>query len=584
MSDVRDKELTNWQDRIKDGQRFQLKIARSTEWNKYKAYYRHEFQENQVPVNLMYSVCRSLVPQTYFRNPKVTVTPRRPGIEAELMARLVQKIDNWLLYELMTKREMKKMITDTFFCGIASGFHGYDSQYGLDPSRMIGGMYSMTQFDAKGNRIETNKNVQPGMPWFLRARPEDVVYPWGCSDPESAEWVALRVFRQVRDIMADKKYSNKAGISGTVVPNRTSPEGGMVEPLPQAGVGAVNPDEQWVELWQVHDGRTGKVLALTMDHPSLLRKEVDEMQIEGLPVETLVFNNDPDFIYGIPDARIIEPQLRELIEIRTQARKHRRIDILKGLVKKGTISPEELQKLTSADVMAFAQVDTEGSIKDSVATMSPGASGILQDLTLAGDIVRGDIREMVGMSRVGSGEYQGKTHISSEETKKVFQSMNIRLDERRDAVADMLTGIVRKWNQQIFTRWTGERIEQIVGPDGARWWLSFTGPQIKDEYDLMIEPEEGPPMDSQSKREMILSTAEVWSKLNAGAIAQGAPVPAEIQRALFAQFDELGIDVDRLIAQAQVTSQAAQQMIAAGTGQTPGKAASISDVAGAYQR
>jgi hypothetical protein len=321
-----------------------------------------------------------------------------------------------------------------------------------------------------------------------------------------------------------------------------------------------------------------------MDHGSMLRKEVDEMQIEGLPVETLVFNNDPDFIYGIPDARIIEPQLRELMEIRTQARKHRRVDILKGLVKKGTLSPEELQKLTSADVMAFAQVETEGPLRDAVATISPGASGILQDLSMAGEIARGDIREMVGMSRVGSGEYQGKTHISSEETKKVFQSMNIRLDERRDAVADMLTGIVRKWNQQIFTRWTGERVEQIVGPDGARWWLKFTGPQIKDEYDLMIEPEEGPPMDSQSKRDMILSTAEVWSKLNQGAIAQGAPVPAEIQRALFAQFDELGIDVDRLIAQAQVTSQAAQQMIAQGAGQTPGQAASINDVAGAYQR
>lgn len=584
MADIQQNELKNWQDRIRDGQRFQQKIARSQEWARYKQYYRHEFAPSTLPVNLMFSLLRSMVPQIYFRNPKVTVTPRKPGMESELMARLVQKLDNWLLYELMTKREIKKMISDTFFCGTASGFHGYDSQYGLDTTRMVGGMFSLTQFDTKGNRIESNKNVQPGMPWFLRARPEDVIYPWGTCDSESVEWVALRVFRQVRDIKADKKYSNTEGLTGSVSPRRSSPEGGTIQPIPESGAMSVRPDEAWVELWEIHDGRSGDVLGLTMEHDKLIRKDTDEMQVEGLPVETLTFNGDPDYIYGIPDARIVEPQLLELIEIRTQAMKHRRIDILKGLVKKGALSQEEIMKLTSPEVMAIAQVESEGSIRDAFAPISPGASGILQDLSLAGDIVRGDIREMVGFSRVAQGDYQGKTHVSAAETDQVFKSLNIRLDERRDAVADLLSNIVRKWNQQIFTRWTAERVAQITGPDGARWWLSFTGPQIKDEYDLLVEPEEGPPMDSQSKRNMILQTAEVWAKLNQGAIAQGASVPQEIQRALFGQFDEIGIDVDKLIAQSQNISQAAQQMIAQGQGQSQGQPASIGQVAQGYQR
>lgn len=584
MSGIIRDEAQDWKERIRAGLHFQQSIARSKDWERYKAYYRHEFAPGTLPVNLMFSLCRSMVPQIYFRNPKVTVTARRPGMEAELMARLVQKLDNWLLYELMTKREIKKMITDAFFCGTATGFHGYDSEFGLDTSRMIGGMYTMSQFNTKGERIESNKNVQPGMPWFLRARPEDVVYPWGCTSSESVEWVAMRIFRQVRDVRADKRYSNKEGLTGSITPIRTTAEGGRVEPIPGSGAGAISPDEQWVELWQVHDGRTGKVFALSMDHPKLLRKDTDEMQLEGLPSETLVFNSDTDYIYGIPDARIVEPQLLELIEIRTQAMKHRRVDILKGLVKKGSLSPEEIQKLTSADVMAIAQVESEGSIRDAFLPISPGASGILQDLSMAGDIVRGDIREMVGFSRVAQGDYQGKSHVSAAETDRVFQSLNIRLDERRDAIADLLANIVRKWNQQIFTRWTGERVAQIAGPDGAKWWLKFTGPQIKDEYDLMVEPEEGPPMDSQSKRSMILQTAEVWAKMNAGAIAQGAPVPPEIQRAMFGQFDELGIDVDRLIAQAQTTSAAAQQMIAQGTGQSQVQAAGIGEVAQGYGR
>lgn len=564
------KDTKMWQDRIKDGQRFQQKFAQSKQWQQYKSYYRHEFKAGQVPVNLMFSILRSMVPQVYFRNPKVTITPRKPGLEAELNARIVQKLDNWLLREISIKRELKKMVEDTFFCGTAAGFHGYDSLYGYAPKLLdSSGQFTLSQFNSTGDRIETNANVSPGMPWFLRSRPDDVVYPHGSTSQDTLDWVAFRVFRALSDVKADKKYSNQSDLTGTQTPIRTGPEGAE-SPDVLDKVAGDGDDEQWVELWQVHDVRRRKVIVLTMDHDKLLRDDKDDLQIDGLPLETLTFNPDPDYIYGIPDARIIEPQLLELIEIRTQAMKHRRLDILKGLVKKGAMTPENIMKLTSEDVMALAEVETEFDIKQAFAPVNPGVSGILQDLALAGELVRGDIRETVGFSRNSSGEYQGKTHISAEETSRVFQAANIRLDERRDAVADLLTNVVRRFNQQIFTNWTQERVAQVIGPDGAKWWLKFTGPQIKDEYDLAVEPEEGAPLDSESKKQLTLQLAEVWAKLNQGAIAQGLPIPGEIQRALFNQFDELGVDIDKLGAQSMAISTGAQAGIAAqGGGQSP---------------
>jgi hypothetical protein len=545
-----------WKERIRNGQRFQQQFALSGEWGKYKDYLRHKgFAKGVLPVNIMHSTLRSMMPQIYPVNPRVCVTSRKPGLEAEFHARIVQKLDNWMIYEVGIKQELKKIITDNFACGIGGGFFGYDSLYGFSSKHAVDsqGQSTLTQFNKKGSRIEFQSNVTPGMPWFLRCRPEDYVFPWGSTSFEALEWVAFRVFRKVEDVKADEKYSNTADLTGSYVPRRRSPEGGAIIDINEAAV--ANEEVQWVELWQVHDARSGEILALTMDHPQLLRKETDDLQIEYLPADFCTFNQDPDYIYGVPDARLIEPQMLELNDIRTQAMRHRRINIVKALIRKGVLSDEALLKLASEQPQAFVEVRDEAvSLQDVVLPLSPGVSGILQDMVQQGEVAQSDIREMVGFSKVAMGDFQGKTHISATETNKVSQALNMRMAERRDMITDLMERVIRKFNQIIFERWTTERVAQIVGPDGAKYWLKFTGPQIKDEYDLSVVAEDGPPMDSETKKNLVLQAAEAWAKLNPGYGASGMPTPPEIQRMIFNQFTDTGIDVDKLIAQTQAAA------------------------------
>lgn len=572
--------LNTWKEMIRNGQRFQQRIALSNDWGRYKNYYRgSNARKNILMVNLMFSVVRSMVPQVYPRNPRVTATARKPGFLADINARVVQRADNWLIKELGIKREFKSMITDTFFCGIGGGFFGYDSEFGFsDNLADSSGQASLTQFDDNGDRIEFRSGVNPGMPWFLRARPEDVVFPWGTVSTSSSPWVALRVFRQTEDVKADKKYSNTSTLAGQYSLRRSLPEGGSLIDVNQAA--GIADSTSWVELWEVHDLRTGKVKVLTMDHDKYLRDDEDTMQIDGLPVETICFNPDPDYIYGVPDARVIEPQLLELNDIRTQAMKHRRSDVAKLLCKKGVISDADKKKLLSEDVQALVDVDSDApDLRSVLLPFSPGVSGILQDLIAQGEIARGDVREAVGFSRTAAGEFQGKTHVSAEETNRVFQSMNIRLDERRDEIAELLERVVRKWNQVIFTRWTSERLAQIVGPDGATYWIRFTGPQIKEEYDIDIVAEEGPPMDRETKTRLAMEAAKTWAELQAAAAQTGQPVPPEISRMLFSRFEDTGLDIDKLLAQSNASFQAMAQARAQGAGQSPSQALSPTDFA-----
>lgn len=552
----KERSLQWFKDAILNGMKFQEKYARSVMWSKYKAYYRHEFKQGILPVNIVFSILRSMVPQVYFKNPQVTVTPTRPGLEFELHARLVEDIDNWLLRELDIKYQLKRMITDGFLCGIGNGFFGYDSQFGFSQAQMVGAAgESDTLTDSKGDRIEYESQISSGMPWFLRARPEDVVYPWGCESATNSEWVAMRVFRPVNDIKADKKYKNTNDLKGSFVQRRTQVNGVIRDEFDDGDL----KDHEWVELWQIHDAKTKQILAMVMDHDKWLREEEDLLQVEGLPVETLVFNPDPDFIYGIPDARIIEPQLLELNEIRTQAMKHRRIDILKFLYKKGAIKKPALERLLSEDVQAGVEIEADSDIRNAVTPLTPGASGILADLEKMGEVVRRDVREMVGFSRSTAGEYQGKTHISAKETDVVAAANQIRLDERRDIVADVLTKIIRRINQVIFTHWNQDLVRSVVGPDGAKYWLKFKPNEIKAEYSYKVDPSNAIPVTPEVKKKQAIEMVQAWANMNQGLVKAGMPAPAELQRFFFNQYD--GVDVDRILAQVTQGSQQVQQMM-----------------------
>ena len=535
--------VKQWQSLIRQGLKFQEAYGDAKNWERYKKYYRQQFKSNVVPVNLVFATLRSLVPQVYFRNPRIVVTPTRPGLLPELNARVIQRVDNWIIREIGIKQQYKRMIQDAFLCGTASGILGYDSEFGFDTEAAEGQSLTLSSFNDKGEKIEYNANVNPGMPWFLRARPEDVIYPWGCTGPDNARWYTQRVMRPLEDIKQDSKYSNTRDLKGAFIPTITTAEGTKQLFNPADGTSS-HQTVEWVELFECHDLATGKVYVMTMQEgqDKFLRSDTDEMQIDGLGIETLNFNPDSDYVYGVPDAKILEPQMLELIDIRTQAQKHRRIDVLKSIVRKGVFTKDEMLKLLSSDVGPFAEVESEGALADNIMNLNPGVSGILADLIQQGIVAKEDANEIVGVPRTAQGAYQGKTHISASETDKVAASFGIRLDERRDIVSDSILRVVRRINQIIFTRWTLERVTDIIGPDGAKWWIKYTGPQVRDEYNISIELEDARPLDSETKIGQASQIAEVWAKLNAGAIAAGAPVPPEIQHMLFSPFPDVNLD------------------------------------------
>lgn len=479
--------VREWQEAIKLGLRYRRIYGRHQDWKRYKQYYRGFFGQNQVPVNIIYSTIRSMIPQVYFRNPKVYITPDRPGYFPH--SRVLERLNNWLIREMGIKNTMKSMLLDTALCGRGVGILGYDSEFGFSPkhaSPEILGDVTTTSFDSdSGDRIEYNYNCKPGMPWYLRCNPNDFVVPWGTNRWEEAPWFAFRKMRTLKDIKADPKYENTGELKAyyrSAMDNSDSADIKLTDN---------NAELDWIELWQVHDQKTGKVFALTLDCEEFLRNERDHLQIEGLPARTLGFNEDPDYFWWMSDCRLIEQQQLEINDVRTMSKYHRRVSLLKVLYDRQLIKKEEMEKLLDGDVKAAIGIDgggMNGDIKKAVALFQ---SHVPPDLAAAAAEIREDVREIVGFSRNQMGSFESPSgRRTATEADIVRQAAMIRIDERRDIMADHLTDIVRGVNQIIFENWSQEHVIDILGADGARYWVRFTGKEIKGEFTYKINPEE----------------------------------------------------------------------------------------------
>jgi hypothetical protein len=112
------------------------------------------------------------------------------------------------------------------------------------------------------------------------------------------------------------------------------------------------------------------------------------------------------------------------------------------------------------------------------------------------------MQESLGFSPNQLGQFSPRHNTSARETGIVESGFEERIDERKDIVGDLLTNIVRKWNQYIFSFWTKEKVIKIVSPSGEPWWVEYTGEQLRGEYLLNVDPESGVPVNRVMKYQM----------------------------------------------------------------------------------
>jgi hypothetical protein len=406
-------------------------------------------------------------------------------------ARVLEAVDNWLIQETMIKLTMKRSSLQAYLCGTGPIKLGYDSEYGYTPSQGVDENTStITQHGRKtGDLIEFNTGVKPGMPWALPVQPDDVVIPYGYQYAESLPWVAHRIIRPLADVQEDQKYRNTRDLQGTRISD-------IYESRPKVDLPERDDDIKYAELYEIRAKRDSKIITICEDR--IILEDYDALQIEGLPWEFTIFNEDPEYFWGIPDVRMIEHQQLEINESRTQAQRHRKIALIKFLYLRGKISEDQLENLLSGEVGPAVAIDGE-SIEQAVSIMQPH---VPPDFDQQVQVMSHDMAETLGYSPNELASYRQGTPPTATEASRVGGAHDIRDEERRDIVKDVFTNIIRKWNQYIFSFWDKERVIQVAGPDGAEHWLSYTGEQLQGEYNYLVDMDSSIPITKALRHEV----------------------------------------------------------------------------------
>jgi hypothetical protein len=477
-----------WLDQIRQGELFRKNFASEDRWPEWRAMYRGDWDPGIMPVNLFFTMLRTTVPRIYFRDPRVSIMPGKPGFLNMAFARILERADNKLLRQMKIKKHMKRIVQQTFLLGTSFGKLGFGSIHTpvpLDEADPIG---------KSGELLEFNFDLNPDMPWFSAVHPSTVIVPNMLGEFEHSRWIAHYILRPVEDVRADPRFTNTNGIKPTR--KFQTPTNHRIDMR-----------DNLVELYEVRDKKTGKTFVLApskQGSDKTIFFDDDRMLLYGgFPFYPSIYNDDDEVFWGIPDAKILEPYQLEINEIKTQIMKHRRLTLVKIIVKEKGMTPDEAEKLVSQDVSAVAFI--KGSPVNDVRLIT--GSTIPQELFVAAESVTRDVRESLGFSRNQFGEFNSRTADTTATEANIVQAASeIRVDERRDMMADMLVDIIESVHQIIFDLWGNEQVVDVIGPGGVPVWVAFKGQQLRSgAFAVNIDPDSGVPETRQVREQRAMT-------------------------------------------------------------------------------
>lgn len=507
------KELSvqDWFEELNQALEYRRLYGNENSWAELEALFYNVHPSNaHAGPNVIYSTGDALMSAMAVPEPYITVNPRRADFT--VASRLQESVDNDLVYDMEAQEETEKVVLNAYIWGRGIIKIGYDSEYGYDPSMDIGlirqtplGM-TLTQFSKTQQRIEFGVGTDPGMPWIKAVLPHDFLVPWGVFSIKDAPWCAHRVVRHIDDCKADVKYSTRE--LKPVMSDKDFVE--SYKRVPQVyrmgqditrgfhyselGTG----DTEYVELWEIHDRRTGKIYVIATGHNKFLRNEHDALQLGGLPFVDLSLVPRARTFWTSSDAYYLRQAQHEGADIALQASRHRKLSNLRFLYGEDMLEEDELEKFLEGRQGACIKVNGGTDIRNAIAPMQ-GPPDLQTGPAM--EVVRRDAREMAGFGRNQVGEYESTGRRTATEAQLVQQGAELRMDRRQGALAKLYTQIFRKINPIVQTYWTTPRWTQMIGQDGTQQFLQFLGPDMKGSYKYKVGFSVNPQESIQQRRQ-----------------------------------------------------------------------------------
>lgn len=519
-----------WLKDINDAAEWRKKYSFEHKWYDIERYYRHDFEQlNQPHFNLIYMMGNSLIPSLVYQTPGIMNLPRKPNMM--YWASFFDSVDNWWMDHAQIKALSEEAALTSFLYNTCAFQIGYDFS---DQQQQITEVSQNMFADMKGIADSTRKT---NLPWVDFIYPQRFLVAKGTRMMKNCRWAAKFVAVPTRMLKDIKGLQNVevTHMPDMVHKHERSIWEGMLGDKEKSG---------YTCLWEIHNAEDNTWCWLSTEGKYILPPEEDPLQVQGLPFEVISFNKSSGSIWSTPDSIYIESQQLEGDETRRVGRLQRKLASVKFLYDADILDKDTLADLLSEDPCGIpVKLPRNKTLHDCVL---PLQTNVQTQFPQYSKELLNDAQLILGIGPNQFGTF-APGRRTKYETQVVEGTNQLRTAMRRDKLATAIQGMVTRANILITKYWQKEMVQQVVGVDGALYWVEARPEEFQYATENLISKVNVDSMAPTSRDRKKAEAAELLSMLSSMQEAGVNPLP--VLQQLLSTFEWL--DVRQVLPQVQ---------------------------------
>ena len=447
--------------------------------------------QDRTTVNLIFSNIKKEIPQLYFQNPSPIVNAKRP--EFENNAKVAQNLLRYYTKENLNvelKRHIRLAILDAKLAPYACVKILYTPMFQPNPNVgepiFLGDDdfgWPVFMQDDDGNFIGHGKDILVSELYYVeRMSPQEILIDAECKNfPERAKWIGQIVVKSVDYLKNSPLYKNTENLGANVELNEKF--------LAYRSKEVRYLEEERHLFYEIYDLENDKMYALSEGEPEhFIREE------EGIsnPYVFLKFNEIPDRMGGIPDARQEKPLQDEINVGRSLMITHVRRAARKYYYEEDSIDDTEITKAKMPEDMTFF------AVKEFAKPPRP-LEAAAQDPAVFQNLMQSrlDFNEVAGSSENERGVTERRK--TAHEAKFIQGHAAVRKTDKQSLVADFMKEVYGKLLQIMQKTLTIKQAIKILGPQG-NFWSEVKREDIAGEFNLDVDVTEMRPQIPETEK------------------------------------------------------------------------------------
>lgn len=415
-----------------------------------------------IPINLVYAFVKTDVARMSYRDPWITVNPKR--VEDIGAAQIAEQVLNYTWRDLRMKSQIKQGVTEADLAGYSWIKVGYAAEFGTVESRP---KQRSPGRPAKVSEVETNEYIRSENVFAYYVPYKDVIWDPSATFPatDNARWMAHRVVKPYRAVKGSGIYKHVDDIRVSAEPSDP------MNPFESqdANQEAFGKDVRSVVLWEIYDLDHKTITTISPGCAFKLREVPLPDYLNGsFPFVMISYTPVPGEAHPLSEVAPHEGQIIELTKLLSIELNHLKRWNRMLLMVEGCMTESEESKFKDAQDGAIIKVQPVAgkALGDNILPV-PYAP-IQSDIYGVWNQIFQIWQQIAGQTSPDQGGQARTQTRTLGELQLSIEGGHARSDEKLDVLEDCIAEVARKMLNIMQKKFDLPKLARIVGDKAVR--------------------------------------------------------------------------------------------------------------------